>query len=90
MLRIIKVILQTPWFHPLSLMNSNKGVFGVNVGHLWNEGPKVEKWMEAIMNGVKEGWVRPHVGKTFSFNDVADAHAYIENRKNIGKVVLVL
>jgi len=88
-LRIIKVILQTPWFHPLSLMNSNRAVFGVNVGHLWNEGPKVEKWMEAIMNGVKEGWVCPHVGKTFSFNDVADAHAYIENRKNIGKVVLV-
>ncbi len=41
------------------------------------------------MDGVQEGWVRPHVDKSFSFNDVADAHAYIENRKNIGKVVLV-
>jgi len=88
-LRIIKIVLQTPWFHPFSLMNSNKGVFGVNVGHLWNEGPKVRKWMEVIINGVKEGWVRPHVDKSFSLNDVADAHAYIENRKNIGKVVLV-
>jgi NADPH:quinone reductase-like Zn-dependent oxidoreductase len=88
-LRIIKVMLQTPWFHPFSLMNSNKGVFGVHVGHLWNEGPKVAKWMEAIIDGVKEGWIRPHVDKSFSFNDVADAHTYIENRRNIGKVVLV-
>jgi NADPH:quinone reductase-like Zn-dependent oxidoreductase len=87
-MRLIKVVLQTPWFHPFSLMNANKGVLGVHVGHLWHEGPKVRKWMEVIINGVEEGWVRPPVDKSFSFNDVAAAHAYIENRKNTGKVVL--
>ena len=70
-------------------MNGNKGVFGVNIGHLWHEGAKVKGWMEAIMDGVKAGWVRPHVDKTFPLDQAAEAHAYIEQRKNIGKVILV-
>jgi len=32
--------------------------------------------------------VRHHVDKTFPFDKAAEAHAYIEARRNIGKVVL--
>jgi len=87
-LRLLKIIFQTPKFHPIRLMNGNKGVFGVNLGHLWREGPKVKQWIEAILEGVKEGWIRPHVDKVFPFEQVSDAHTYIEQRENIGKVVL--
>ena len=45
--------------------------------------------MRYVLQGVDEGWVRPHVDKVFSFEQAGDAHAYIENRKNIGKVILV-
>ena len=88
-LRAMKALAQTPRFHPLSLMNRNKGVFGLNLGHMWGEGEKVSGWMREIMNGVAEGWIRPHVDRGFPFDQVADAHRYIEARKNIGKVVLV-
>lgn len=88
-LRLLKVGLQMPWFNPIMLMNSNKSVFGVNLGHLWREGEKVSSWMTAISDGVKKGWVRPHVDKTFSFEEAGEAHAYIEARRNIGKVVLL-
>ena len=70
-------------------MDKNKGVFGLNLGHMWQEREKVAQWMRALLDGVSEGWVRPHVDKAFSFDQVAEAHAYIEARKNIGKVVLV-
>jgi len=70
-------------------MNKNKSVFGVNVGHLWHAGEKVRQWMRTILEGIEEGWVRPHVDRTFAFEDVGKAHAYMEARKNIGKVVLV-
>jgi len=88
-LRLLKVVFQMPWFNPVSLMNANKGVFGANLGHLWREGPKLKGWMEEILNGVNEGWVRPHVDKAFPFERAGEAHAYIEARKNIGKVILV-
>jgi NADPH:quinone reductase-like Zn-dependent oxidoreductase len=87
-LHLLKLALETPRFHPLRLINANKGIFGVNLGHLWREGEKLRGWMEEILEGVEEGWVRPHVDKAFKFEQAAEAHRYIEERRNIGKVVL--
>ena len=84
----MKIVLGTPWFHPLGLINRNRGVFGVNMGHLWGEGGKVREWMGDILKGVREGWIRPHVDKAFPFEQAAEAHRYIEERKNMGKVIL--
>ena len=88
-LRAMKALVQTPKFHPLALMNRNKGVFGLNLGHMWGEGEKVAEWTQEIVRGVHEGWIQPHVDRAFPFDQIAEAHAYIEARKNIGKVVLV-
>jgi len=88
-IRALKAIAQTPRFNPLGLMNRNKGVFGLNLGHLWRERKKVEGWTREIMRGVQAGWIRPHVDCSFSFEQAAEAHRYMESRKNIGKVILV-
>lgn len=88
-LRAINLLIRSPRFTPLGLFNDNKGVFGVNMGHMWHESEKVRQWMGVILNGVEEGWVRPHVDRTFAFTDIAEAHLYMESRKNIGKVVLI-
>jgi NADPH:quinone reductase-like Zn-dependent oxidoreductase len=87
--KLIKAAAQMPRFHPLGLLNKNRGVFGLNLGHMWHEPEKVAEWVQAIMRGVNEGWIRPHVDRTFSFDQTSEAHAYMEARKNIGKVVLV-
>jgi len=88
-LRALKALLQTPKFHPLALMNRNRGVFGLNLGHMWGEGEKVAGWTENILRGIHEGWIQPYVDRAFPFDQVAEAHRYIEGRKNIGKIVLV-
>ncbi|HSS21837.1 MAG TPA: medium chain dehydrogenase/reductase family protein [Pyrinomonadaceae bacterium] len=88
-LKLLKAAAQMPKFHPLGLLNKNRGVFGMNLGHMWHEPEKVANWVIAIMTGVHEGWVRPHVDKAFPFAQAGDAHNYMEQRKNIGKVVLV-
>jgi len=88
-LKLIKAAAQMPRFHPIGLLNKNRGVFGLNLGHLWHEPEKVATWMQAILAGVSEGWVRPYVDKAFSFAQAGEAHSYLEARKNIGKVVLV-
>jgi NADPH:quinone reductase-like Zn-dependent oxidoreductase len=87
--KLLKAALQTPWFHPFPLLNKNRGVFGLNLGHMWHEPEKVAVWMRDILRGVAEGWVRPYVDRTFSFEETGEAHKYLEERKNIGKVVLV-
>lgn len=88
-LKLIKAAAQMPRFHPLGLLNKNRGVFGLNLGHMWHEPEKVGDWVEALMAGVAEGWIRPFVDKAFPFEQAGAAHSYLEERKNIGKVVLV-
>ncbi len=87
-LGLLKMVLQMPWYNPVGLMNGNKGVFGVNLGHLWREEEKVLGWMKALIAAVEEGWIRPHVDRIFPFAQAGEAHAYMEERKNIGKVLL--
>jgi len=88
-LKLIKAALQMPRFHPLGLLNKNRGVFGLNLGHMWHEPDKIAEWLQAIMAGVSEGWIRPYVDKAFPFEQAGEAHSYMESRKNLGKVVLV-
>src|ERR1041384_6803917 len=88
-LKMLKAAIQTPWFHPFPLLNKNRGVFGLNMGHMWHEPEKVALWMRDILRGVDEEWIRPHVDRAFSFDDVGKAHRRLEERKNIGKVVLI-
>src|SRR5262245_60304822 len=59
-LRLLPVALGMPFFHPLSLMSANKSVFGVNLGHMWHETDMIAGWMDILMKGVADGWVRPH------------------------------
>jgi NADPH:quinone reductase-like Zn-dependent oxidoreductase len=88
-MKMLKAVLQTPWFHAFPLLNKNRGVFGLNMGHMWHEPEKVAVWMRDILRGVEEEWIRPYVDRTFSFDEVGKAHRYLEERRNIGKVVLV-
>lgn len=86
---MLKTVLQMPFYHPLPLLNKNRGVFGVNLGHMWDEREKAQTWVTALLEGVEQGWINPHVDKVFSFDEAADAHRYIEERQNIGKVILI-
>lgn len=87
-LRLAKVAMTMPLFHPISLLNQNRSVFGVNMGHLWHESEKIRAWMMTLLAGVTAGWVRPHVDRSFPLDQAGQAHTYLENRQNIGKVVL--
>lgn len=88
-LKLLGMAAGLPLFNPVSLMNTNRGVFGVNLGHLWHEVDKIRGWAEIVVQGVADGWVRPHVDAEFPLERAGEAHAYVEARRNTGKVVLV-
>jgi NADPH:quinone reductase-like Zn-dependent oxidoreductase len=85
-------VLRSWWamksFEPLSLINRNRGVFGLNAGHLWNERRQLQPLMDLIMAELSVGRLQPIVARTFPLDHVADAHRFIQARSNIGKVVL--
>jgi NADPH:quinone reductase-like Zn-dependent oxidoreductase len=87
-LRALGAWLATPRFDPLSLINRNRGVFGLHAGHLWGERQQVAPWMDLLMSELKAGRIAPVVARTFALERAADAHRFIQSRQNIGKVVL--
>ena len=88
-LRLIPLARSMPLFLSLSLMNPNRVVFGVNLGHLWQEVDELRLWTRRLLQGGgRKAWVRPHVDKTFLLAQAGEAQAYIEARRNVGKMVL--
>jgi NADPH:quinone reductase-like Zn-dependent oxidoreductase len=81
-------LAKMPTFKPLRLMSQNKGVLGVNLGHLWHRGEEMAAMLEEITELFADGTFMPVVDKAFSFAEAAAAHQYIQDRKNFGKVVL--
>ena len=90
-LPMLRAAAGVPWLRltPPALMNANHGVFGVNLGHLWGEMATLRRWLADILRWQAEGKINPVVDRAFPFAEAAAAHAHIEARRNIGKVLLV-
>lgn len=90
-LSAVKGVLQMPFIElfPFNLMNDNRGIFGVNMGHLWDESKILLGQLGQILTLYTEGAVKPVIDSTFSFDNAAAAHQRIHDRKNVGKVLLI-
>jgi synaptic vesicle membrane protein VAT-1 len=90
-LGMLAMIASIPWFqfNPLALMNANKGVFGVNLGHLWGEIDRQRGWADQLLDLWTKGAIKPKIARSFRFDEAPRAHHFIQDRGNIGKVLLV-
>jgi synaptic vesicle membrane protein VAT-1 len=88
--RVVRTLIEMPAFRSLSLMNRNRGVFGLNVGHLWSETAKLGGAMDVLLADFAAHRLRPVIAATFPLERAADAHRYIQSRANIGKVILTV
>jgi NADPH:quinone reductase-like Zn-dependent oxidoreductase len=86
--RAFRAWMALPRFDPLSLINRNRGVFGLHVGHLWGERRQVAPIMDLLVGEFQAGRLEPVLARTFPLDRAADAHRFIQARQNIGKVVL--
>jgi len=89
-LRALTTILRMPRFKPISMMNRNRGVFGLNLGHLWDERRRLRESMTHLLDEAAAGRIKPVVAQTFPLERAADAHRYMQTRSNIGKVILTM
>ena len=78
-----------PWWKSLGLMNENKGVFGLNMLSWWDREGGLDRATEPLLEALQKGELKPVVAEAFPFDRAADAHRFIEERRNVGKVVLV-
>lgn len=88
-LRQIRAHIMVPFHTPLTLMRDGKAIVGANLDQLWTQPDLARTWMQQIVAWYDEALFRPYVDRTFPFSQAADAHNYLHDRRNIGKVLLV-
>lgn len=77
-----------PWWKSLMVMNENKGVFGLNMLSWWEREGNLDRVTEPLMADLESGRLDPVVAEAFPFERAGEAHEFIAQRRNVGKVVL--
>ena len=77
-----------PWWKSLQMMGENKGVFGLNMLTWWDD-EGLDRLLDPLAVGLESGDYVPVVAEAFPFKRAPEAHRFIAERKNVGKVVLV-
>ena len=77
-----------PWWKSLMVMNENKGVFGLNMLKWWDREGNLDRVTEPLMADLEAGRLEPVVAEAFPFDRAGEAHQFIAERRNVGKVVL--
>jgi NADPH:quinone reductase-like Zn-dependent oxidoreductase len=77
-----------PWWKSLLVMNENKGVFGLNMLKWLDSEGSLDRLVEPLLADLGAGRLEPVVAESFPFERAGDAHRFIAERRNVGKVVL--
>jgi synaptic vesicle membrane protein VAT-1 len=78
-----------PWWKSAGLMNENKGVFGLNLLSWWDREGSIERITGPMVEDLESSRLEPVVAESFPFKRAGEAHRFIAERRNVGKVVLV-
>jgi len=70
------------------LFPRSQGVMATHIGYLLDQPERLEGAWNRLRGFVLEHGIRPVVGATFAFEEIADAHARMEARQTTGKVVV--
>lgn len=74
-----------------SKMTENQEFYSIDIRKLLDRHPElIKKYLNELVIYVDREWIKPNVGKIFSFSKIQEAFRYIEERRNIGKVVVTM
>jgi NADPH:quinone reductase-like Zn-dependent oxidoreductase len=76
-------------FNLVEQMESSKAVIGLNMLTLWKDRGSLQPWIDPLAELIEDGTVQPVVSDAVPFDQAAEAHRIIGERRNVGKVVLI-
>lgn len=84
-LRLLWKYLRRPKIDPQGLIQSNKGLLGFNLIWLYEKAGLMQEILAEVENLHLE---KPHIGHTFTFDQIPEAIRFFQSGKTIGKVVV--
>ncbi|XP_042583362.1 synaptic vesicle membrane protein VAT-1 homolog [Cyprinus carpio] len=74
--------------HTLSLIQGNRSVCGFHLGYLDSETELIAQAMAAVMDLYRQEKIKPRIDSTYHLEQVGDAMRRMQERSNIGKIIL--
>jgi NADPH:quinone reductase-like Zn-dependent oxidoreductase len=89
-LTALRTLVETPRFNALRLTMQSRGVIGIDLGAVWERKGTLVELTEPLGQLMRAGSIKPVVAESFALARGADAHRFIQDRRNVGKVVLAI
>ena len=87
---ILGQLAGVPRFSPLRLMNENRGILGVNIGHLFGRTDLLVGEMQALLALYEQGKIEPVIDCVLPLERAAEGYERIASGQNVGKVVVAV
>ena len=71
-------------------MNENRGIIGVNIGHLFGRADLLLGAMQALLALFEQGKIAPVIDCVLPLEHAAEGYERIASGKNVGKVVIAV
>ena len=74
--------------NPFELLYRSKTVHGADLfDYIANRGERIMR-ASAVWEAIAAGWLKPQISQVFALEDAIPAHRLIEDRNNMGKILL--
>jgi NADPH:quinone reductase-like Zn-dependent oxidoreductase len=89
----IKALVESasfPLIYPPSIVSRNVTLSGFNLYFLFDKVDYLQQTMRKLLGWHNKGVVRPVIGAVYPFEEIRDAHQFLQSRQSIGKVVVTI
>lgn len=77
-------------FPLVDAMNKGLSLRGYTLFEITSHPEKLARGRQFVYDGLNTGAFKPLIAKTFSLDEVADAHRYMESNEQVGKIVVTV
>jgi NADPH:quinone reductase-like Zn-dependent oxidoreductase len=88
-LKLAWEFLKIPRFHPLQMVDTNRGVIAFNLSYLFEQQHLLTEAMTRMIGELESGMLRPLPVSEFPLADAAGAHRALQSGSTVGKLALI-
>lgn len=78
-----------PRMNVMKAAMASTGVLATHIGYLLPDEERLLRIWRELTDFTREHGLRPVVGRTFAFDDLPEAHRFMESRESVGKLVVM-
>lgn len=87
--KMLRLLFGFGFWSPVKFVSGSTSLLGVNLLRIVDHNPEIiARCMKAVATLSHEGVLKPTVGKEYPHTELAEAHAFLESRKSVGKVAV--